>query len=85
VFIKNTPEAHKAFGIKNAPTQNVFKKENLTGMLINDIDGLLGSSSLPISLNTKLSKAYDVNASIFEKGDGQSQLRYKPSYSVQQS
>jgi hypothetical protein len=29
VFIKNTPEAHQAFGVKNAPTQ-----KNLTGKLI---------------------------------------------------
>ena len=27
VLIKNTPEAHQAFGVKNSPTQNVLKKK----------------------------------------------------------
>ena len=67
MLIKNTPEAHQAFGVINAPPQNIFKKENPTGNLIRDIDGLLGSHSLPIFLNTKLSKANDVNVSIFGK------------------
>ena len=37
VLIKNTPEAQQAFGVINAPPQNIFKKENPTANLIRDI------------------------------------------------